>query len=348
MRTKNAVVSGQLFKEKASQIALTLNVPSFSGSNGWMEGVKERNSIKFVKTVGERADADTPSAENWTKTVLPQLLETYDENDIYNADEMALYYRALPKHTLTTEKEAPAGVKMAKERLTVLVVVNKNGSDKKLHVIGKFEKPRCFRRVQELPLKYYHNTSAWMTTALFTKIILTWNSQLLLEDRRIVLVLDTASTHKIPAPSNIQLIFLPPNTTSVAQPCDAGIIWSIKAQYRKILNRKQLLFLQANAEKSTQEFVKSITILDAMFMLKRSLFLLSPVSIENCFKKAWQEVPEIEESVSSEDEDFENFVSIDDNVATSGPLSLQEICDNHRENNEVEINETEIGTEAEK
>ncbi len=38
--------------------------------------------------------------------------------------------------------------------------------------------------------------------------------------------------------SNVTLYFLPPNTTSHLEPCDAGIIKSIKSQYRRQLLNK--------------------------------------------------------------------------------------------------------------
>ena len=56
-------------------------------------------------------------------------------------------------------------------------------------------------------------------------------------NRKVILLLDNASVHKIAPgnePANITVRFLPPNTTSVLQPADAGVIHSFKAQYRKL------------------------------------------------------------------------------------------------------------------
>ena len=41
-------------------------------------------------------------------------------------------------------------------------------------------------------------------------------------------------------PINITVKFLPPNSTSILQPADAGIIRSFKAQYRKPFVQHQL------------------------------------------------------------------------------------------------------------
>src|SRR5699024_11532775 len=57
-----------------------------------------------------------------------------------------------------------SGGKLSKERVTVLVIVNMTGSiKKKLLVIGKSKKPRCFRNVKRLPVIYESNKKAWMT-----------------------------------------------------------------------------------------------------------------------------------------------------------------------------------------
>ncbi|WP_430732424.1 hypothetical protein, partial [Acinetobacter baumannii] len=62
----------------------------------------------------------------------------------------------------------------------------------------------------------------------------------------------------------IELIFLPPNTTSVTQPMDQGVIRALKAKYRSLAVRKQL----ANLEKGKQ--LPKISILTAMTMLNKA------------------------------------------------------------------------------
>ena len=58
--------------------------------------------------------------------------------------------------------------KRPKTRLTALVGVNMDGSEKyPLLVIGKFKNPRAFKNVIHLPLKYDHNKKDWMTGKIF-------------------------------------------------------------------------------------------------------------------------------------------------------------------------------------
>ncbi|XP_065172535.1 uncharacterized protein [Atheta coriaria] len=59
---------------------------------------------------------------------------------------------------------------MSKDRVTVLVAANMSGTKKKkLLIIGKSQKPRCFSSVKQLPVDYANNRKAWMTSDLFEK-----------------------------------------------------------------------------------------------------------------------------------------------------------------------------------
>ena len=58
--------------------------------------------------------------------------------------------------------------KKSKERITVAVCANMDGSDKmQLLVIGKFQNPRCFKNVKSLPVQYFANRKAWMVLEIF-------------------------------------------------------------------------------------------------------------------------------------------------------------------------------------
>ena len=53
-----------------------------------------------------------------------------------------------------------------------------------------------------------------------------------LEDRKILLLLDNGPAHPQAKLNNIKLAFLPPNTTSLSQPMDQGIIQTMKLESR--------------------------------------------------------------------------------------------------------------------
>lgn len=61
------------------------------------------------------------------------------------------------------------------------------------------------------------------------------NKKLVDDNRKICLILDSFSGHKINNLSNVKFVFLFPNSTNVLQPQDIGIIKSFKGKYFTIL-----------------------------------------------------------------------------------------------------------------
>ena len=67
-------------------------------------------------------------------------MSNYKLEDVYNMDEIGLYFRAHPNKTLAQGKVK--GRKLQKERVTLALVVNSTGTDKlKLLVIYKSKQP---------------------------------------------------------------------------------------------------------------------------------------------------------------------------------------------------------------
>jgi len=59
------------------------------------------------------------------------LRKNYADCDIYNADEIGLFYHLTPSQTLRFKGETCSGGKLSKERLAILVASNMTGSYKK-------------------------------------------------------------------------------------------------------------------------------------------------------------------------------------------------------------------------
>jgi len=111
-----------------------------------------------------------------------------------------------------------------------------SGLDKlPLLLIGKSKKPRGFKNVTSLPITYESNSKAWMTKPLFGKWLTKLDAKLMKENKKVILLIDNCSAHYADSSYliNIKIVFLPPNTTSVMQPLDAGIIKNMKHFYRK-------------------------------------------------------------------------------------------------------------------
>ena len=200
---------------------------------------------------------------------LKQLTSQYSTRDIYNADELALFYMMLPNRTLADSSSEERGLKNSKERITVMVCCNVDGSDKqRLYVINKSRNPHCFSSVRFNPnsiVQYYFNKKAWMTRDIFNDWIIKFNNRIRLNEnnRKVLLLVDNCSGHLIEKRhfSNVRKELLPPNTTSELQPCDAGIIASLKSHYRR-----QLIDSLVSALDNYREF-KTPNLKDALNML---------------------------------------------------------------------------------
>jgi hypothetical protein len=127
-----------------------------------------------------------------------------------------------------------------REHLSIALCANADGSHKlKPLIIGKFERPRCFKnvRIHAMHMTYRHNAKAWMITSLFQEWIREFDHQVHLkhQGQRVLLLLDNCSSHKLVGLTlqYTDVHFLPPNTTSKIQPMDAGIIISFKRHYRR-------------------------------------------------------------------------------------------------------------------
>lgn len=234
-RNANRPISGPILQAKAEQLGKLLGHQEFICSSGWIDRFKSRHNIVSGKVSGEAAAVNGQIVEGWMKKEWPKVCEKYPVNDIYNADETGLFYKMCPSSTLKFKNEKCVGGKLSKQRVTVLVCANMSGTEKRqLLVIGKSRSPRCFKNVTALPVKYANNRRAWMTSSIFEEELRSWDRELQRDGgRKIALLLDNCAAHPhLFDLKNIELVFLPPQTTSVLQPMDQGIIRSLKCHYR--------------------------------------------------------------------------------------------------------------------
>lgn len=65
-------------------------------SGRWMSNVAKRNGLIVHKVSGEAADVDLEALKLWRELELYPSFMNFEPDDVYNADEFALYWEALP------------------------------------------------------------------------------------------------------------------------------------------------------------------------------------------------------------------------------------------------------------
>lgn len=168
---------------------------------------------------------------------------------------------------------------------------------------------------------WYANSKGWMTGAVFgdyfknklhRELEVYCNKENI--PFKILLIVDNAPSH--PAyladiSNNIKIVFLPPNTTSLIQPCDQGIISTFKAYY---LHSTLASFVKVTEQQniSVRDYWRQLTTKDALTFIKDSW---SEVST-SCCNGVWKKLcPQFVH-------DSKGY-SIDDNVARANVKSLR-------------------------
>ncbi|KAG0438489.1 Tigger transposable element-derived protein 6 [Dictyocoela muelleri] len=112
-----------------------------------------------------------------------------------------------------------------------------------------------------------NNGTAWVRNEEFNRWLYDLNMNFKLKNKKILLISDNCPSHRVKIEiTNVEMIFLPKNSTSRLQPLDAGIISSFKAKFYEYQ-------LSSIVEKITNEvhiekLYKSITLKDALIFAK--------------------------------------------------------------------------------
>lgn len=321
-RSHNIPVSGAILKEKAIIIAKSINQDTtFEASNGWLNKFISRNNITFRALSGESADVDENVVNSW-QTNLDNVCAGYKPEDIFNIDETGLNYRQIPKKSYVQKGDTCKGGTNSKIRLTVCLFVNFAGDRENPIVIGNAKKPRSFGRIdveKTHNIMWRHNKTSWMTSIIFEEVLRLFNRKMKIQNRSVLLVLDNATCHPKIELSNVQLLFLPPNTTSVIQPLDQGIIQCFKLQYRKLQIRHLISGIDANVMNANPEKLPPITLMDAVAWIRNAYDNVKPETIRKCFMKcgfkdAAINMIEFDDSEIATEYDFEGLLSREDAI----------------------------------
>ena len=107
-----------------------------------------------------------------------------------------------------------------------------------------------------------------MTKLIFEEWMIKLNNDFKKENRKVLMLLDNCSSHVDLELSNIEIFFFPPNTTSIIQPLDQGIIKLLKDNYRFSIHyihnnfRRMMLTRLVDCNENLTNEIKNIDLVD--------------------------------------------------------------------------------------
>ena len=185
-----------------------------------------------------------------------------------------------------------------------------------------------------------------------------FNNQMRAAGHHVLYVCDNASSHQNKEYSNIKFLMLPPNSTSVIQPLDQGIIMSVKRRYKKKLAERYLVSVENN--KDANALLKQLDIVAAINMVHNAWKKTPSSIIENCFHKAgfkhfsmdpepvpeeppFAPAPDVWNKVQRwmGDVQFDEFAASEPEASTTQPMMGEEIIDLVHTENDAQEEESE-------
>nr|XP_022902916.1 tigger transposable element-derived protein 1-like [Onthophagus taurus] len=305
---KNMPVSQAAICEKALLIFSNLKAQentdeTFLASTGWFTRFKSRTNICSTKLSGEAASADVAAAAAYPQK-FQEIVEQgkYPADLIFNVDETGLYWKKLPSRTFISREERSApGFKAAKDRLTVLLGSNVSGSLKfKPMVVYHSQNPRAFKGLDKssLPVFWRWNKKGWVTQEIFTDWYKNYFCPTVLKfcdrnnlPKKAILLLDNAPGHPknldtLDTGLDVKVIYMPPNTTSVLQPMDQGVISTFKAYYLRLALKAMIKAIDTNSNQTVKDYWRSYDILKGLQNLKSAWNEVT----KNCLNGVWRKL----------------------------------------------------------
>ena len=217
----------------------------------------------------------------------------------------------MPTRTwLTQEEKRAPGFKVAKDRFTLLFCANASGNLKcKPMMVYRSETPRALKNKNknQLPVFWRSNKTAWATQINFEE----WFHQSFVPDVKefliqrnlafkVLLLMDNCKSHPQSlqdAHPNIEVMFLPPNTTALIQPMDQNVIATFKSYYLRRVIRKMVQSVNHhqicndfNSENVVRNFWKNFTIMDSISYVEESWNEVSETTINASWRKLLPDV----------------------------------------------------------
>ncbi|KAG7165660.1 Tigger transposable element-derived protein 1-like 63 [Homarus americanus] len=316
----------ELYAAVSRKMGITEPKP-FNASSEWLQRFKMRNKITNINIGGEEASADRVAAREFPP-FLREIMEEgqYTDDQVFNMDESGLFWKKLPSKTFDVKNASKCrGRKLQKERITVLFTTNASGTcNLKLSVIHTACKPHAYKSMDMTKLNVH-----WLTARKFDDCFVPDVKkfcELQNVPFKILLLLDNAPGHSpllLDRHSNVKVVFLPPNITSILQPMDQELICNVKAAFStkkfKLLNdytntREELRNLSDTTTDSKSEDDEDQQLAEQQVLLKQfwRIFIikkavdflveawdqLSVTTVRHAWRHVLQGIPAVRQSQS--------------------------------------------------
>ncbi|XP_031819975.1 tigger transposable element-derived protein 1 isoform X3 [Sarcophilus harrisii] len=293
-----------LFQDLKREQGQSAEAETFGASRGWFTRFKARHSLPNLGTSSETVSTDPEAAAKYPEALRKVIQEGgYTPQQVFNVDEMGLFWKRLPDRTfISVEEKTASGFKAARDLLTLLLGGNAAGDFKlKPLLVYHSESPRALKGFSKpnLPVIWRSHKKAWVTMSLFQEwfvhffcpAVEKYCAQNNLPNKAL-LILDSAPGHPgnlDDLSDNVRVEYLPKNTTSLIQPMNQGVIATFKACYL----RRVFHLLQQRAHRddkgTIREFWRNYNILNAVYNISESWEELAESTLNSGWKKLWPE-----------------------------------------------------------
>jgi hypothetical protein len=278
---ENVSITGAMIIHQAKELAAKMRIsndakPRFGSS--WLRCLQERYGFRWKRAFGESSSVDIEAANERVQQ-LRCAIGNYRLCDVFNMDESAFFYNAVPRGSIC--KHAAPALKQNKARVTMAVCANADGSEKlPILYLGTAAAPRWLPR-KPATLQYFGTEKGWMTGWMYQQWLVGLDEKMRAQNRSILLLVDNASSHHETGLhlTNVRVEKLPPNTTAKIQPMDQGIINCIK---RYVLNQKMQHALSFLGESVANPY--TVDLLTALEWCEAAWCNVTSTTIENCWR----------------------------------------------------------------
>ena len=314
-------ISDSILRQKAVQLIKEIAAQStFRATVSWLRKFKRRYDIRLVNRFREKGSADAAAAERFSSDFARRVEAAgIEHSNIYNMDVSGLLWKALPTSTL----ERDASDEKGKEDLvTVGFCANMAGTHKLLPLfVHKFKYPKAMKKIKtSLPVVYKVQKNAWMDQLVFTdwyqnnfKPAVRGYQQCSGTSGKVILLLDNCIAHKLRSvefqkDQQFEIVFLPPNTSSIIQPMDQGVILKAKRAFHCRMLRRVLTYFG-----SVEEFYEKYNFKDCIDLLDDAWKEVSVWNIwnswNNMMKNGREGMPEGEEPTDPLEPQLEEVIA---------------------------------------